>query len=204
MRRASPNVVWEGWNISLQEREVRNRHQAAVLWFTGLPGSGKTTIARVTEKRLFAEQCQTMLLDGDQVRHGLNGDLGFTAGDRAENIRRVGEMAALFFRQGCITLCTFVSPFRVDRDRARALIPEGRFIEVFVDTPLEECERRDPKGLYARAKRGEISHMTGISSPYEAPESPELRVETVGRDVDAIVEDIVRGLRARGILPEAE
>ena len=142
-----------------------------------------------------------MLLDGDQVRHGLNGDLGFSADDRTENIRRVGEVAALFYRQGCLALCTFVSPFRQDRARARALVPEGRFVEVFVDTPLEECERRDPKGLYARARKGEIAHMTGISSPYEAPESPEIRVQTVGRDVEAIVDDIVEALRARGILP---
>ena len=203
-RRTSPDVVWEGWNISLEEREAHNGHQAAVLWFTGLPGSGKTTTARAMERRLFAEGFQTMLLDGDQVRHGLNGDLGFKPEDRAENIRRVGEVAALFFRQGCITLCTFVSPFKADRDRARALIPEGRFIEVFVDTPLEECQRRDPKGLYARAKRGEISDMTGISSPYEAPDDPEIRVDTVGRDVDAIVEQVIEGLRARRIIPAAE
>lgn len=202
VRPRSPDVVWESWNVTLQEREARSGHLAVVLWFTGLPGSGKSTIARALERRLFGLRCQTMLLDGDQVRHGLNGDLGFSPEDRSENIRRVGEVAALFFRQGCITLCTFVSPFRVDRDRARALIPEGRFLEVFVDTPLEECERRDPKGLYARARKGEVGHMTGISSPYEPPESAEIRVRTVGRDVDEIVDEIVDALRNRGVLTE--
>jgi bifunctional enzyme CysN/CysC len=203
-RKVSPDVVWESLNIPLAEREARNGHQGAVLWFTGLPGSGKSTLARAVERRLFAAGRQTMLLDGDQVRHGLNGDLGFKPEDRRENIRRVGEVASLFLSQGTVTLCTFVSPFKEDRDRARSLAPEGRFIEVFVDTPLEECERRDPKGLYARARKGEIAHMTGISSPYEVPEAPEIRVRTVGRPVEVLVREIIGALEDRGILPPTE
>jgi bifunctional enzyme CysN/CysC len=200
-RRASPGVVWEAWNITLQEREARNRHRAAVLWFTGLSGSGKSTIARAVERHLFEAGCQTNILDGDQVRHGLSGDLGFSPGDRRENIRRIGEVAALFYQQGCLTLCSFVSPFREDRGRARSLVPEGKFIEVFVDTPLEECERRDTKGLYARARKGEIGQMTGISSPYEIPENPEIRVETLGRTAEEVVEELLKKLEAYGIRP---
>jgi bifunctional enzyme CysN/CysC len=195
----SPDVVWESWNIPLAEREARNEHRAAVIWFTGLPGSGKSSIARGLERRLFDAGTHTMLLDGDQVRHGLNGDLGFTPDDREENIRRIGELASLFFRHGNVVLCTFVSPFRADRQRARGLLPEGRFIEVFVDTPLTECERRDPKGLYARARRGEIAHMTGLTSPYEAPEAPEIRLETVGRAVDEVIAELLARLRDLGV-----
>ena len=145
-----------------------------------------------------------MLLDGDQVRHGLSGDLGFTPEDRRENIRRVGEVAALFLMQGCLTLCTFVSPFREDRERSRSLTPDGRFIEIFIDTPLEECERRDPKGLYSRARKGEIAHMTGISSPYEVPAAPEMHVRTLGREVEDIVSDVIDELSDRGIIPAIE
>ena len=203
-RQASPDVVWEGWNIPLPQREAQNGHQAAVVWFTGLPGSGKSSIASTVERRLFAEGCQTTLLDGDQVRHGLNGDLGFTPEDRTENIRRVGEVAGLFFQQGNIVLCTFVSPFREDRQRARQLVPEGRFIEVFVDTPLEECERRDPKGLYARARRGEIPHMTGLTSPYESPENPEIVVRTEGRSIEESVVEVIRSLRDLGVSRDPE
>jgi bifunctional enzyme CysN/CysC len=169
------------------------------VWFTGLPGSGKSSIARGVERRLFDSGIQTMLLDGDQVRHGLNGDLGFTPEDRQENVRRVGELASLFFRQGSVVLCTFVSPFREDRRRARGLLPEGRFVEVFVDTPLEECERRDPKGLYARARKGEITHMTGLTSPYEVPEQPEIHVRTLGRSVDEVIVEILVRLRDLGL-----
>ena len=200
-RPVSPDVVWEEWNISLAEREARNGHLAAVLWFTGLSASGKTTLGRALEHRLFDRGVSTMLLDGDQVRHGLSGDLGFDPDDRRENIRRVGEAASLFLRQGCVVLCTFISPFRRDRRRARELVPEGRFLEVFVDTPLDECERRDPKGLYARARRGEIVHMTGVSSPYEVPERPELRVETQSRSVEEIVDQIFDEMLGRGMVP---
>ena len=196
----SPDVVWESWNIELPERERKNKHRAGVIWFTGLSGSGKSSIARRLERKLFEENMQTMILDGDQVRHGLNGDLGFTPEDRTENIRRVGELASLFFRQGSVVLCTFVSPFRADRDRVRGLLPRERFIEVFVDTPLEECEKRDPKGLYARARKGEIAHMTGISSPYEAPENPEIRLETVGRDPEELVDELIEKLEALNLL----
>ncbi|KPJ81070.1 MAG: hypothetical protein AMS19_08695 [Gemmatimonas sp. SG8_23] len=200
LRPVSPDVVWEAWNIDLPVRESRTGHKAAVIWFTGLSGSGKSSIARALERKLFDGGAQTMLLDGDQVRHGINGDLGFSPDDRTENIRRIGELSALFFRSGSIVLCTFVSPFRADRERARGLVPEGRFVEVFVDTPLEECERRDVKGLYARARKGEIAHMTGVSSPYEAPENPEIRLETVGRDVDDVVSELMVRLRDLGVV----
>ncbi len=160
---------WSGWNIPRDERERRNGHRAAVIWLTGLPGSGKTTIARAIERRLFDSGCQTMLLDGDQLRHGLCGDLGFSPAERAENIRRAGEAARLFFEQGSLVLCAFVSPYRSDRNQVRALLPEGAFVEVFVSAPLETCMQRDPKGLYARARRGEVPQLTGVGAPYEVP-----------------------------------
>lgn len=178
-RLSSPHVVWEEWNIPRETREEQTGHPALVVWLTGLSGSGKSTIARALEQRLFDEGVRTMLLDGDQVRHGLCADLGFSAEDRAENIRRVGEVARLFFHAGHVVICTFVSPFRKDRAQVRSLIPEGRFLEVFVDTPLDVCKQRDPKGLYAKADAGLIQDMTGISSPYEAPGQPEVVLRTV-------------------------
>jgi bifunctional enzyme CysN/CysC len=199
-RLRSPHVVWQEWNIPRERREERNDHPAAVVWLTGLPGSGKSTIARGLEQRLFDQGLRTMLLDGDQVRHGLCADLGFSAEDRAENIRRVGEVARLFFEAGHIVICTFVSPFRKDRDFARALVPEGRFLEVLVDTPLEVCRQRDPKGLYAKADAGEIRDMTGVASPYEAPESPEAVLATVGVSPETAIDHLVRLLATRGLI----
>jgi len=196
----SPNVVWEDWNIPRDERETANGHRAAVLWFTGLSGAGKSTIARALERRLFDEGRRTALLDGDQLRHGLCSDLGFGLEDRAENIRRAGEVARLFFEHGAIVLCAFVSPLREDRDRIRALLPPGRFFEIFVDCPLDELRRRDPKGLYRKAERGEIRDFTGISSPYEPPSDPELVVQTGTESVDEIVSRIHRLLVRAGII----
>ncbi|HEX5581694.1 MAG TPA: adenylyl-sulfate kinase, partial [Gemmatimonadaceae bacterium] len=198
-RAASRDVVWEGWNVPREEREARNGHGAVVLWFTGLSGSGKSTIARALERALFEAGCRTMLLDGDQLRHGLCADLGFSDADRRENIRRVGEVARLFFEQGSIVLCTFVSPFRADRDRVRSLLPESRFVEIHVDADLETCMARDPKGLYARALRGEVAQFTGVSSPYEAPEAPELVLRSGEREVPELVAQVVAYLREAGI-----
>jgi len=192
-RKTSPNVVWEGLNIPREERERRNGHKAAVLWFTGLSGSGKTTIAREVERRLHEQGCQTMLLDGDHVRHGLCGDLGFSPEDRKENIRRVGEVARLLFEQGSIVLCTFVSPYRGDRQRVRELFPERRFLEIFVDCDLEELRRRDPKGLYAKLERGEITGLSGVDAPYETPINPALRVNTANYTAVADLADRVIG-----------
>ncbi|HEX6926567.1 MAG TPA: sulfate adenylyltransferase subunit CysN [Longimicrobiaceae bacterium] len=200
IRAVSPDVVWQSWNIPREEREARNGHGAAVVWFTGLSGSGKSTIARGVEKELFAQGHQTMLLDGDQVRHGLCGDLGFSDADRRENLRRVGETARLFFESGDIVLCTFVSPFREDRERIRALFPEGRFIEVHVAADLETCRKRDPKGLYRRALAGEIRDFTGVSSPYEEPEEPELRLDTTAQSVRQSIEQVIEALRRAGVL----
>ena len=197
---ASPDVVWQDWNIGRTERELSNGHRGAVLWFTGLSGSGKSTIGRQLERALFEACCHTMLLDGDQLRHGLCSDLGFDAADRRENIRRAAEVARLFYEQGSIVICTFVSPFAADRERARALVPDGAFFEIHVDCDIDECRRRDPKGLYARADRGEVPNFTGVTSPYEAPTAPELTLESDSYSAAHAVELLLSHLRARGII----
>lgn len=197
--RVSEGAVWEPWNIGREEREARNGHEAVVVWLTGLSGAGKSTIGRALERRLYDMGCQTMLLDGDQVRHGLCGDLGFSATDRTENIRRAGEVARLFFEHGNIVLCTFVSPFRADRDIVRAGLPDGRFVEVYVSCDVAELRNRDTKGLYARAERGEVE-LTGVSAPYEPPEAPDLVVRTDAADADACVDAVLEVLRKRGLL----
>ncbi|MEM7538394.1 MAG: sulfate adenylyltransferase subunit CysN [Chloroflexota bacterium] len=199
-RQKSENVVWETMAVTRELRERRNGHKAAVLWFTGLSGSGKSTVAKLLERKLFNMGCQTVALDGDNVRHGLNGDLGFSDADRKENIRRVSEVARLAFDHGSLTLCTFISPFRADRDFARSLLPESRFFEVYVKCDIEVCKRRDPKGLYAKALSGEIPQFTGISSPYEEPENAELVVETDIHSAEEIVDTIIEELTRQGIL----
>ncbi|WP_299811895.1 sulfate adenylyltransferase subunit CysN [uncultured Roseibium sp.] len=199
LRRAS-NIHWQALEIDKTARSQKLGQKPAVLWFTGLSGSGKSTIASMVEKKLHVDGRQTYTLDGDNVRHGLNKDLGFTDADRVENIRRVGEVAKLFTDAGLITLVSFISPFRSERRMARDLMGEGEFIEVFVDTPIEECRRRDPKGLYAKADRGEIKNFTGIDSPYEAPENPEIHIRNVGRDPEEVAEEIITYLREKGFL----
>lgn len=199
-RSISSDVVWEGLNISRAEREAANGHKAAVLWLTGLSGSGKTTVARALEKRLFDSGHRTMLLDGDFVRHGLCGDLGFSSSDRKENIRRIGEVSRLFFEQGNIVLCTFVSPYRADRDKVRSLLPDDRFLEIFVDVDLSTAKQRDPKGLYEKAARGDIKEFTGVSSPYEQPQSPEVTINTEELTVDEAVDMLWNRLQQLGLV----
>ncbi|MFD1198393.1 sulfate adenylyltransferase subunit CysN [Brucella gallinifaecis] len=199
LRQAS-NVHLQAFDLDKQTRAAQKFQKPAVLWFTGLSASGKSTIANRLEQRLHALGKHTYLLDGDNIRHGLNSDLGFSDADRAENIRRVGEVAGLMADAGLITLVSFISPFRAERERVRSRLPEGEFIEIFVDTPIEECMARDPKGLYAQALRGEIKAFTGIDSPYEAPLSPELHLHTAGRDIDALVAEVENYLTERGII----
>jgi len=196
----SPNVVWEGLNVPREEREKENGHRAAVVWLTGLSGSGKSTVADAVEKRLFDRDIQTMRLDGDNVRHGLCGDLGFSPNDRKENIRRVGEVARLFFEQGNVTLCTFISPYQEGRDRIREQLPEGRFFEVHVHCPLTVCKERDAKGLYEKAEKGQIANFTGVSAPYETPEEPEVVIHTDEDDVETCASQIVEALEEEGIV----
>jgi bifunctional enzyme CysN/CysC len=199
LRRAQ-NIHWQAVDLSRAARAAQKGQQACVLWFTGLSGAGKSTIANLVEKRLFALGRHSTMLDGDNVRHGLNRDLGFTDTDRVENIRRVGEVARLMSDAGLIVLVSFISPFRSERQMARELLPEGTFIEVFIDAPLAVAESRDPKGLYRKARRGEIKHFTGISSPYEAPENPELHIDTTQLSPEAAAEVIVEKLEERGLL----
>ena len=199
-RLVSPDVTPEPLAIPREAREARQGHGAAVVWFTGLSGSGKSTVAREVERRLFEAGTRTVWLDGDQVRHGLNGDLGFSPADRQENVRRIGEVARLFFESGAVTLCTFVSPYRADRDRVRALVPDGRFVEVWVDVDVETARQRDPKGLYAKAEAGEIQNLTGVSAPYEAPEAPEVRLDTSRQSVAEAADAVLAALAEAGVM----
>jgi bifunctional enzyme CysN/CysC len=200
LRRAT-NVHWQALDVNKVSRAQAKGQKPAVLWFTGLSGSGKSTIANIVEQTLFAHGRHTYLLDGDNVRHGLNRDLGFTDADRVENIRRVAEAAKLFVDAGLIVLVSFISPFRSERRMARELLGPTEFIEVFVDTPIDVCMRRDPKGLYRKAMDGDIKHFTGIDSPYEPPEAAELVLKTVGNEAATLASDIVSYLQKAGIVP---
>lgn len=195
------NIVWHHATVTRERREQQNKHRAKLLWFTGLSGSGKSTLAHALEEELHQRGCRTYVFDGDNVRHGLCRDLGFSVEDRTENIRRIGEMAKLFVDAGVISLTAFISPIREDRDRARGLFPHGDFLEVYVKCSLEKCEDRDVKGLYKRARAGEIPEFTGISSPYEAPVNPEIVVDTETDSLETCVEQMLETLEERGVIP---
>ncbi|MDP2529448.1 MAG: adenylyl-sulfate kinase [Candidatus Palauibacterales bacterium] len=197
----SKNIFWQQTRISREDRETRRGHRGAVLWFTGLSGSGKSTLASRLEERLYREGYSTYILDGDNVRHGLNRDLGFSPEDRTENIRRVGEVAKLFADAGVLVATAFISPYREDRGQVRAILERDMdFVEIFVSCPLEVCEARDPKGLYKKARAGEIKGFTGIDAPYQEPEEAELVVETDRMDPDESVDVILGWLEARGYI----
>lgn len=196
------NLTWHIGEVDKDARAAAHGHRGAVLWFTGLSGSGKSTIAHRVERMLIERGAFAYVLDGDNIRHGLNSDLGFAQKDRVENIRRIGEVARLFADAGGLILSAFISPYRNDRDRVRRLMGPGEFIEVFVDTPLEICEARDPKGLYKKARAGEISNFTGLDAPYEAPTSPEVHLETENLSVDEAAGRVVRYLEQQHVLGE--
>ena len=197
----SSNTIWHHATVTRTRREQLNGHRGSVAWFTGLSGSGKSTIAHEVEERLHQMGCHTFVFDGDNVRHGLCGDLGFSLEDRAENIRRIGEMVKLFAEAGVIALTAFISPFRQDRERVRQLVGENDFIEIYCRCPIEVCESRDTKGLYKRARLGEIKDFTGISSPYEPPERPDLILDTNTDSLDICTDRAVTLLQGRCVLP---
>ena len=196
------NIVWHSHKITKAQRSALKKQRPCILWFTGLSGSGKSTIANAVEGKLYEMGRHTYLLDGDNIRHGLNKELGFSDEDRVENIRRIGEVSKLFVDSGTIVLSAFISPFRSDREKVRELVEEDEFIEIFVDVPLEVCEARDPKGLYKKARKGEIGDFTGISSPYEAPENPEIRLLAHEKSIEESVEQIIDYLREKGYFDE--
>lgn len=196
------DIVWHEHAIDKEARAEQKGHKSFLLWFTGLSGSGKSTVAGALEQELYRRGVHTYLLDGDNVRHGLCKGLGFTAEDRQENLRRVGEASKLMVDAGLVVLAAFVSPYRSDRDAIRGLFNDGEFVEVFVDTPLEECEVRDPKGLYKKARAGEIKNFTGIDDPYEAPLNPEVRIENYGRPVAEVVNELLAQLQEKQLLPK--
>jgi adenylylsulfate kinase len=196
----STNITWHHGHVSADDRRKMLGHGGAILWLTGLSGSGKSTVARLAEKKLVERGVLAYVLDGDNVRHGLNADLGFGDEDRTENIRRIAEVAKLMADAGVVVLTAFISPFRADRARARSIAIEGTFFEVHVATPLEECERRDPKGLYKKARAGEIADFTGLTSPYEAPESPELVIGADGASPEACAAQLIELLEQRGLV----
>ena len=194
------NVVWHRATVTRSRREGINGHRSVVLWFTGLSGAGKSTLAHAVEEHLHQKGCRTFVFDGDNVRHGLCADLGFSAEDRSENIRRIGEMAGLFVQAGVIALTAFISPFRADRERVRDIVGRDDFIEIYCRCSLQECERRDVKGLYARARAGTVAEFTGISSPYEEPVAPDLLVDTERQSLVESVESVRQMLLARGLI----
>lgn len=200
----STNTVWHHATVTRARREQLNGHKSVIVWFTGLSGAGKSTLAHAVEERLHQMSCRTLVFDGDNVRHGLCGDLDFSEEDRRENIRRIGEMAKLFVEAGVIALTAFISPFRTDRLKVRNLTASGDFIEVYCRCPLEICEHRDVKGMYRRARAGEIRDFTGISSPYEEPENPELTVDTGSMPLDQCVDQVIGYLQGRGVIPKPQ
>lgn len=197
---SNENIVWHHYAVKKQTRSEQKGHKPCILWFTGLSGSGKSTVANALEHHLNAQGIHTYLLDGDNVRHGLCGDLGFSDEDRQENIRRVGEVAKLMVDAGLVVLSAFISPFKAERQLVRELVEDAEFIEVFLDTPLEECESRDPKGLYKKARAGEIKNFTGIDSDYQAPTAPEVRLLTKENSIEESVAQLVSYLTTQGII----
>ena len=195
----SANVVKHRATVTRNRREEQNKHRSVIIWFTGLSGSGKSTLAHQVEEDLYKTGCRTFVFDGDNVRHGLCANLGFSEEDRHENIRRIGEMAKLFIEAGVIALTAFISPFRADRERVKALVSENDFIEIYCDSPLKVCEERDVKGLYKKARAGVIQNYTGISSPYEPPENPDLHLDTAGDSVEVNAKKILALLEERHI-----
>ena len=202
MQNKSENVVWHHATVTRERRELLNGHKSAALWFTGLSGAGKSTVAHAVEEQLHQLGCRTFVFDGDNVRHGLCSDLGFSDDDRTENLRRIGEMVKLFTEAGVVALTAFISPFVKDRERVRQLLPHGDFLEIYCRCSLDVCEQRDVKGLYKRARAGEIKEFTGISSPYEEPINPELVLETDRHSLEDCAKQVLELLRERGILAE--